>query len=564
MNRADRRRQAKQARAFAVPTVSPGLRAKLREAMALHQAGQLTKADEYYQEIVLADPSCAEAWHLSGLVAYRTGVLGRAAEYLTRAIQLDSTQPTYAFNLGLVLHKSGRPDEAAAAYEQAIRLRPGYLEALANLGNLHLEQGRYGQAEEAYRNLLALQPGYPDGYNGLGVALKEQGRWSEAEAAYRQALAADPNHPEARCNLGAVFLEQGRYPEAIDAFDAALRLKPAYINARYHLGFAWLWSGDRDRAVECFRHTATMKQDHRRPLGPLVTSVSRLKHDAEQIEYLMSRGLLQESARPYLSALQRLRRRQALGDPDSQRLMLTAVEAATVAPSYNQILNWGQGEVMAGGALNPGLDAPAVEADYARHDPGITVVDGILKAEALDRLRRWCLEATIWKREYDNGYLGAFLGDGFASPLLIQIAEELRLRFPAIFQAHRLTQAWAFKQDSERKGLNMHADAAAVNVNFWITPDEANLDPEHGGLVVWDKEAPVEWNFKEYNSSRNEPKVREFLRSMGAHAVTIPYRANRAVIFNSDLFHETDRLRFRDEYESRRINITLLYGRRRH
>jgi hypothetical protein len=42
--------------------------------------------------------------------------------------------------------------------------------------------------------------------------------------------------------------------------------------------------------------------------------------------------------------------------------------------------------------------------------------------------------------------------------------------------------------------------------------------------------------------------------------MTIPYRANRAVIFDSDLFHETDAIRFRDGFENRRINCTLLYG----
>ena len=34
------------------------------------------------------------------------------------------------------------------------------------------------------------------------------------------------------------------------------------------------------------------------------------------------------------------------------------------------------------------------------------------------------------------------------------------------------------------------------------------------------------------------------------------------MIFNSDLFHETDRIAFADGYENRRINVTLLYGRR--
>ena len=99
-------------------------------------------------------------------------------------------------------------------------------------------------------------------------------------------------------------------------------------------------------------------------------------------------------------------------------------------------------------------------------------------------------------------------------------------------------------------------------MNFWITPDDANLDPEGGGLVVWDREAPAHWDFGEYNNENMEPAVMEFLESSGARAVTIPHRQNRAVIFNSNLFHCTDSFNFRDEYECRRINITLLYGNR--
>ena len=201
-----------------------------------------------------------------------------------------------------------------------------------------------------------------------------------------------------------------------------------------------------------------------------------------------------------------------------------------------------------------------MESRYLAKQPEITFIDGLLTPEALEALRRFCLESTVWKKDYENGYIGAFLGDGFASPLLLQIAEELRLKFPRIFKQHRLTQAWAFKHDSARRGLNIHADAAAVNVNFWITPDEANLNQETGGLVVYDKEAPKEWNFREYNSDQNKPKILAWLREVGAQAVKIPYRANRAVVFNSDLFHESDEIAFKDDYLSRRINITLLYG----
>jgi hypothetical protein len=95
-------------------------------------------------------------------------------------------------------------------------------------------------------------------------------------------------------------------------------------------------------------------------------------------------------------------------------------------------------------------------------------------------------------------------------------------------------------------------------VNFWITPDAANLDRGSGGLVIWDKAAPLDWGFAKFNA--DEKAAYSFLEECGAKPITIPYRANRAVIFDSDLFHETDTITFREGYENRRINCTLLYG----
>ncbi len=41
----------------------------------------------------------------------------------------------------------------------------------------------------------------------------------------------------------------------------------------------------------------------------------------------------------------------------------------------------------------------------------------------------------------------------------------------------------------------------------------------------------------------------------------MPYRCNRAAVFDGMIVHSTDAFRFKDGYENRRINITLLYGR---
>ncbi|MBS0281480.1 MAG: hypothetical protein JSR25_09990, partial [Proteobacteria bacterium] len=90
--------------------------------------------------------------------------------------------------------------------------------------------------------------------------------------------------------------------------------------------------------------------------------------------------------------------------------------------------------------------------------------------------------------------------------------------------------------------------------------NDANLDANSGGLVVWDIKAPRDWDFARYNT--DEAAIRAFLAGKNAKPIVVPHRANRAVIFDSDLFHETDKIVFKDGYENRRINVTMLYGRR--
>jgi hypothetical protein len=77
---------------------------------------------------------------------------------------------------------------------------------------------------------------------------------------------------------------------------------------------------------------------------------------------------------------------------------------------------------------------------------------------------------------------------------------------------------------------------------------------------VWDAAAPLDWNFARYNAAEDD--ILAHLKAQNSKPVTIPYRANRAVIFDSDLFHETDTIAFKPGYENRRINVTLLFGRR--
>ena len=68
----------------------------------------------------------------------------------------------------------------------------------------------------------------------------------------------------------------------------------------------------------------------------------------------------------------------------------------------------------------------------------------------------------------------------------------------------------------------------------------------------------------EINRRKNAPEIRDRIARHleSAERLVVPYRGNRAVMFHSNLFHESDRIRFRDSFEDRRVNVSLLFGRR--
>jgi hypothetical protein len=353
----------------------------------------------------------------------------------------------------------------------------------------------------------------------------ESGKIDEAQYIYDHVLQDDPDNIVALNELGRIFLLQKQYEQAIPAFRKALSLKPDLALLHRNLGTALCEMGSLEESFAEFHRYATLVYSSSECAASLQDdriAPYKILHDQEQCEYLYGKRECH---------------------PGCHRFVIQDAERVD------------------GHAVNPNLATNDILDSWQKNDPKILVIDDFLTDEALQRLRQFCWGSTIWQRVFENGYLGASAEHGFGSPLLAQIIEELSKSLRPIMGDLPLLQFWAFKYDSGMKGVNLHADFAAVNVNFWITPDEACFDPDRGGLIVWDKPAPLDWDFKQYN--KNEEAARIFLAETGARSIVIPYRSNRAVIFDSNLFHETGKVTFKRGYLNRRINITLLFGRRK-
>src|SRR6266851_1328692 len=63
------------------------------------QAGRLPEAEALCREILRAQPNCAPALHLLGIVTYQAGNLPSAIELVRRAIAADQTNPIFHSNL---------------------------------------------------------------------------------------------------------------------------------------------------------------------------------------------------------------------------------------------------------------------------------------------------------------------------------------------------------------------------------------------------------------------------------------------------------------------------------
>ena len=515
-------------------------------AIALHQRGDLGEAERLYQRVLLLEPASFAPRHMLGVIRYQQGQYPQAIELITGALKLNPDVAAAWLNLGNVQSVAGQPEQAVSSYHRALALAPGDAAVLNALAALLWSLGRGEEALDCMTQLVAARPGDIEVLHRRGNMLRELKRFDQALADYDAVLASRPDLAESWTNRGAVLSEMGRPEDALASLDRALRLEPDLEAALSNRGFALRELGRFDEALESLDRALALQPEHVAALahrGKVLSEMNRLEESFQDFRRVAK--LVGAPVAPQLP-------HQIAHGRERQQWLATQAEA-------DQARHFG-GEKLKGRAVNR-HNEPAVTRGWRQSDPKIVVIDDLLTAEALQQLRRYCLGSDVWHTAYSQGYLGAFPESGFAAPLLAQVAEELAATFPEIFAGHPLRYHWAFKYDSSLEGIGIHADEAAVNVNFWITPDTANLDPESGGLVISDRCAPLEWGCAKFNG--DETSAYDFLAKSGAHATRIPYRANRAVIFDSNLFHKTDRIHFAEGYENRRINITMLYGRRR-
>ena len=517
--------------------------------MLLQKNGLVEEADAYVKRRLQNVP--AGETFLLGIMAEIAVSIGNWRDAHRDACAVHSVDPNdyralivmsvVAFNVGNVHESLGH---ALAAQ----RLRRGSPPAVLQLMRCANKLGNHYAALGAFESLN-------DGNDSadmrveLGKAYEGLKDHERAVAEYRTALALDPQSGAAVRGLLHIYTLERNVTD-LEALKAAYReeIDDDYPSL-FILGIEALDRGDLREARRLFGKTAALAEGGGELPWPIPEA--RIRHDCEQLELLARRGKLNAAGAGALELLRRYCPQSA--NPDAT-IAPTGAEAQALGAALTTRFHITE-LPFSGPALGEN-DYTAIEEKYLAD--GIVVIDGFLSPRALEELRRFCEESTIWKSNYQRGYLGAFLSQGFSPEVLLSLAYELKRAMPRVIGDATLLQAWGYKYDQRLQGINLHADFAKVNVNFWITPDEACEDPTSGGMVVFDLPVPAHWTFYEYNY---EPeKLGVYLQVHKVGATKVPHRTNRCVLFDSKLIHRTDEMHFKPGYENRRVNVTLLYG----
>lgn len=568
-------------------------------AMTCYHGGETNLAITHFETCVSLQPNNAQAQYFLGTGLVEMNRLNEAETRFKKTIELEPEYAEAFTNLGSVLQMQDRTEEAVPFYEKSLSLNPNSINAISNLAIALQQLGRAQDSIIHYKKAIELEPNTAFLHFNLGVMQESAELWKDAAASYQKALDLEPDNIEVLVNLGILLHESGAIEKALPLYRRAAAIAPHDPTINHKLALALRENGDIDEAIETSQNAIANKfaephsiielslaliekgeteaaienflkpTKHLRKVGEISSSNAdtfdvinrpKIRHDIDQLTYLTKNKIISSDYNELIDDYRDLEKQ--LPDSGEYRLSeLTSPVSTRLKTSYNRLIHMADAPKLSSGAVNKGLDRAAIEKDFAKHDPGFTYFDELLTPEAVTALRNYCLESTFWYDVHYIGDVGAGIENGFCSPLVLQIAQEIRESLPGIFGPHQFSSCWTFKYMEAVSGLSTHADDGAVSINFWITPDEANLNPDTGGIEFWNKKAPFNYFGKPHHEKISDAEA--LLKEPDAESVYVPYRCNRAMVFHSNVFHNTAPIDFKDGYENKRINLTFIYGRPR-
>ncbi len=227
---------------------------RLRNGYERHVAGDTNAAAAAYLEILQEDPTNAEAWHLSGLIAFQRKQFDDAAEFIRHALDASLGNVVYQANLVAVLLAQNQAAEAELICRRILKQQPKHAAALKHLGTALRKQNRLTEALSALQQCAQLTPDDSELLCNLGAVYSDLGRVDDALSAFQRACSLKADQSEIHLNLGAVFRKLGRFQESLTSLNRSIELAPNRPEAFVNRGNLFLELHQPDQSLQDYQH----------------------------------------------------------------------------------------------------------------------------------------------------------------------------------------------------------------------------------------------------------------------------------------------------------------------
>jgi eukaryotic-like serine/threonine-protein kinase len=267
-------------------------------------SGNLTKAREYYQKLISANPKDITSTLELGRIAIRSGDPQGSLDPLNRAytlaIQMDNQEQKAAslHFMAVAYRMLSKPEESMRNEEQALAIwrQIGQKRGLAlSLNEMATAQALLGKPGDALANFQqALQVrreigdkrGLGDTLIDLGDFYDDRGDHDQALKMYKEALQLQRDLGnetlQAIClnNIGTAYLEKGEYEDALTYYQQALQLREKsklpqdIVEAVHNLGETSTGMGQYDQAISYYLRALDLRRSMDDPRGAAIESYS--------------------------------------------------------------------------------------------------------------------------------------------------------------------------------------------------------------------------------------------------------------------------------------------------
>jgi hypothetical protein len=177
----------------------------------------------------------------------------------------------------------------------------------------------------------------------------------------------------------------------------------------------------------------------------------------------------------------------------------------------------------------------------------IQIIDNFFPDEVCTKLRNFMLE----KNSYDELYAD------YAAVNFYDRTDEIDYIQNKIVELKKFSylRSWSFIYRNFARGVLPHADPARYTLSIWVSLDESILDRRENGLNVYTVK-PISENSEKY--SNGYEYVYDVIKDVDP--VRIPYKYNRAILFDSLYIHSSGNVSMKPGDGHRRIGYTYLFG----